>query len=329
MLDRMVMTKAPLRITFVGGGTDLPFYYENREFGAVVSAAINKYIYVTVNKKFDDKIRVSYSKTEIVDEIDQIQHPTVREALRLLNITKGIEIVSISDIPSNGTGLGSSSTFLVSLLHALHSYKGELVDSETLAREAVSIEREILKEPGGKQDQYAAAYGNLNLMKFYRNGNVNLMPATSRAEKINRIEDSLMLFYTGKGRSSSGIHSDQVINSEVNMEAYDEMKALTEPTFRAINNGDVESLGRLVHDNWVLKKKLSKKISDDWIDRIYHRALELGAIGGKIVGAGGDGFILIIADPSKHEPLLKGLGLEMTGFKFTHSGSRVIFIGEK
>ncbi len=329
MLDRMVMTKAPLRITFVGGGTDLPFYYENREFGAVVSAAINKYIYVTVNKKFDDKIRVSYSKTEIVDEIDQIQHPTVREALRLLNITKGIEIVSISDIPSNGTGLGSSSTFLVSLLHALHSYKGELVDSETLAREAVSIEREILKEPGGKQDQYAAAYGNLNLMKFYRNGNVNLIPVTSQADKINRIEDSLMLFYTGKGRSSLGIHSDQIINSEVNMEAYDEMKALTEPTFRAINNGDVESLGRLVHDNWILKKKLSKKISDDWIDRIYHRALELGAIGGKIVGAGGGGFILIIADPSKHEPLLKGLGLEMTGFKFTHSGSRVIFVGEK
>ena len=325
----MVMTKAPLRITFVGGGTDLPFYYENRDFGAVVSAAINKYIYVTVNKKFDDKIRVSYSKTEIVDEIDQIQHPTVREALRLLNITKGIEVVSISDIPSNGTGLGSSSTFLVSLLHALHSYKGELVDSETLAREAVSIEREILKEPGGKQDQYSAAYGNLNLMKFYGNGNVNLIPVTSQAEKINRIEESLMLFYTGKGIISSGIHSDQIINSEVNMDAYDEMKALTEPTFRAINNGDVESLGRLVHDNWILKKKLSKKISDDWIDRVYQRALELGAIGGKIVGAGGGGFILIIADPSKHELLLKGLGLEMTGFKFTQSGSRVIFVGEK
>lgn len=325
----MVMTKAPLRITFVGGGTDLPFYYENRDFGAVVSAAINKYIYVTVNKKFDDKIRVSYSKTEIVDEIDQIQHPTVREALRLLNITKGIEVVSISDIPSNGTGLGSSSTFLVSLLHALHSYKGELVDSETLAREAVSIEREILKEPGGKQDQYSAAYGNLNLMKFYGNGNVNLIPVTPQAEKINRIEESLMLFYTGKGRSSAGIHSDQIINSEVNMDAYDEMKALTEPTFRAINNGDVESLGRLVHDNWILKKKLSKKISDDWIDRVYQRALELGAIGGKIVGAGGGGFILIIADPGKHELLLKGLGLEMTGFKFTQSGSRVIFVGEK
>ncbi|MCW6158265.1 MAG: kinase [Thermoplasmatales archaeon] len=323
------MTKAPLRITFVGGGTDLPFYYENRDFGAVVSAAINKYIYVTVNKKFDDKIRVSYSKTEIVDEIDQIQHPTVREALRLLNITKGIEVVSISDIPSNGTGLGSSSTFLVSLLHALHSYKGELVDSETLAREAVSIEREILKEPGGKQDQYSAAYGNLNLMKFYGNGNVNLIPVTPQAEKINRIEESLMLFYTGKGRSSAGIHSDQIINSEVNMDAYDEMKALTEPTFRAINNGDVESLGRLVHDNWILKKKLSKKISDDWIDRVYQRALELGAIGGKIVGAGGGGFILIIADPGKHELLLKGLGLEMTGFKFTQSGSRVIFVGEK
>ncbi len=324
----MVMTKAPLRITFVGGGTDLPFYYEKRDFGAVVSAAVNKYIYVTVNKKFDDKIRVSYSKTEIVDDIDQLQHPTVREALRLLDLTKGIEIVSISDIPSNGTGLGSSSTFLVSLLHALHSYKGELVDSETLAREAVSIEREILKEPGGKQDQYAAAYGNLNLMKFFSNGSVNLTPITSHIDHINRIEDSLLLLYTGKGRSSSGIHRDQIVNSGTNMEAYDEMKALTGPTFKAINDGDVESLGRLVHENWSLKRKLSNKISDDWIDKMYQKAIELGAIGGKIVGAGGGGFMLVIAEPKRHGPIIKALGLERTNFKFTHSGSRVIFVGE-
>ncbi|MCL4333078.1 MAG: kinase [Candidatus Thermoplasmatota archaeon] len=328
MLERMVMTKAPLRITFVGGGTDLPFYYENRDYGAVVSAAINKYIYVTVNRKFDRKIRVSYSKTEIVDHIDEIQHPTVRESLRLLNLTEGIEIVSISDIPSNGTGLGSSSTFLVSLLHALHSYRGELVDSETLAKEAVLIEREVLKEPGGKQDQYAAAFGNLNLMKFFGNGTVSLTPVTSHVNNIRKVEDSLLLLYTGKGRSSSGIHEDQVVNSKAKMDAYDAMKELTGPTFKAISEGDVETLGRLVHENWSLKRNLSKKISDEWIDQMYQKAMELGAYGGKIVGAGGGGFMLLVAEPAKHELITKSLGLERTYFRFTHTGSRVIFVGE-
>jgi D-glycero-alpha-D-manno-heptose-7-phosphate kinase len=166
MLNRMVMTRAPLRITFVGGGTDLPFYYEKRDYGAVVSAAINKYICVTVNRKLDNDIRISYSKTEMVESVESIEHPAVREALRLFDIDKGIEIVSISDIPSRGTGLGSSSTFVVALLHALHSFRGEFVNQDELAREAVKIEREILKEPGGKQDQYLAAYGGVNLVKF-------------------------------------------------------------------------------------------------------------------------------------------------------------------
>ena len=192
------MTRAPLRITFVGGGTDLPFYYEKRDYGAVVSSAINKYIYVTVNSKFDSNIRISYSKTEIVSSVDRIEHPTIRESLRLWGIENGIEILSISDILSRGTGLGSSSAFLVALLHALHSYKGEFVGAEELARKAERVEREILREEGGKQDQYIAAYGGTNLIKFRNDGSGEMVNAVSHDSNLKRIEESLLLLYTNR-----------------------------------------------------------------------------------------------------------------------------------
>ena len=328
MLNRMVMARAPLRITFVGGGTDLPFYYEKRDYGAVVSGAINKYIYVTVNRKFDDNIRVSYSKTEIVDRVEKIEHPTVREALNLLGIEKGIEIVSISDIPSRGTGLGSSSTFVVALLHALHSFKGELVNQEELAREAVKIEREILKEPGGKQDQYVAAYGGVNFMKFVNGGSVDITPLISHDSNLKKVEDSLLLLYTGRERKSTEVHNDQINNSGDKMDVYDKMKGLTEETFRAVCDGDTDVLGKKMHENWSLKKSLSGKISDDWIDGLYSSAIRFGAKGGKIVGAGGGGFLLLVAERDKHEMISRELGLMKTDFKFCHSGSRVIFVGD-
>ena len=329
MLERMVMTRAPLRITFVGGGTDLPFYYEKRDYGAVVSSAINKYIYVTVNKKFDNKIRVSYSKTEIVDDVGSIEHPSVREALRYLGIEKGIEIVSISDIPSKGTGLGSSSSFLVGLLHALHSYKGEFVNSDELAREAVKIEREILREEGGgKQDQYIAAHGGINLMKFMRDGSVDMTSAISHDSNLKRVEDSLLLLYTNVERSSTEIHRDQIVNSALKMDTYDEMKKLAELAFKAICEGDVDSLGDMMDRNWRMKKSLSSKISDSWIDEKYEMSLKLGAKGGKLVGAGGGGFLLLVAEPEKHEMIARELGLRKVDFKFSQSGSRVIFVGD-
>ena len=328
MINRMVMTRAPLRITFVGGGTDLPFYYEKRDYGAVVSSAINKYIYVTVNKKFDDNIRISYSKTEIVDAVDKIEHPTVRESLRLLGIESGIEVVSISDIPSRGTGLGSSSTFLVALLHALHSYKGEFVNADELAREAVKIERHILREEGGKQDQYIASHGGINLMKFLNDGSVDMTSAISHDSNIKRIEDALLLLYTNRERSSTEIHRDQIINSSEKMDTYDKMKELAEVTFKAICDGNVEALGEFMKINWELKKSLSNKISDKWIDEKYEMALRLGAKGGKLVGAGGGGFLLLVAEPEKHEKIVKELGMKKVDFKFSQSGSRVIFVGE-
>ncbi|MCW6159347.1 MAG: kinase [Thermoplasmatales archaeon] len=328
MLNRMVMTRAPLRITFVGGGTDLPIYYEKRDYGAVVSSAINKYIYVTVNKKFDNNIRVSYSKTEIVDSVDKIEHPTVRESLRLLGIEVGIEIVSISDIPSRGTGLGSSSTFVVALLHALHSFKGEFVNADDLAREAVKIEREILREEGGKQDQYIAAHGGINLMKFMSDGSVDMTSAISHDSNLKRIEDSLLLLYTDRERSSTEIHKDQILNSTEKMKTYDEMKKLAEVTFKAICDGDANALGEFMNKNWEMKKSLSSKISDRWIDEKYERAMKMGAKGGKLVGAGGGGFLLLVAEPEKHDSIAKELGLRKIDFKFSQSGSRVIFVGD-
>ena len=328
MLNKMVMTRAPLRITFVGGGTDLPFYYEKRNYGAVVSSAINKYIYVTVNRKFDSSIRVSYSKTEIVDSVDRIEHPTIRESLRLLGIENGIEIVSISDIPSRGTGLGSSSTFLVALLHALHSYKGEFVSAEELAREAVKVEREILREEGGKQDQYIAAYGGTNLMKFRSDGSVEIVNAVSHDSNLKRVEESLLLLYTNRERSSTEIHRDQIENSHEKMNVYDEMKKLTDDVLKAICDGDLDTLGELMHRNWMMKRSLSSRISDSWIDEKYERALKLGAKGGKLVGAGGGGFLLLIAEPEKHENIARELGLRKVDFKFSQSGSRVIFVGD-
>ena len=328
MLNRMVMTRAPLRITFVGGGTDLRFYYEKRDYGAVVSSAINKYIYVTVNRKFDSSIRISYSKTEIVGSVDRVEHPTIRESLRLLGIENGIEVVSISDIPSRGTGLGSSSTFLVALLHALHSYKGEFVSAEELAREAVKVEREILGEEGGKQDQYIAAYGGTNLMKFRNDGSVEIVNAISHESNLKRVEESLLLLYTNRERSSTEIHRDQIENSSEKMNVYDEMKKLADRTLKAICDGDLDALGELMHRNWMMKRSLSSRISDGWIDEKYERALKLGAKGGKLVGAGGGGFLLLVAEPETHENIARELGLRKVNFRFSQSGSRVIFVGE-
>ena len=328
MFNRMVMTRAPLRITFVGGGTDLPFYYKKRDYGAVVSSAINKYIYVTVNRKFDSSIRISYSKTEMVDSVNRIEHPTIRESLKLLGIENGIEIVSISDIPSRGTGLGSSSTFLVALLHALHSYKGEFVSAEELAREAVKVEREILREEGGKQDQYIAAYGGTNLMKFRNDGSVEMVNAVSHDSNLKRIEKSLLLLYTNRERSSTEIHRDQIENSSEKMNVYDEMKKLTDGTLKAICDGDLDTLGELVHKNWMMKRSLSSRISDGWIDAKYESAIKLGAKGGKLVGAGGGGFLLLVAEPEKHGNIAKELGLRKLDFRSSQSGSRVIFVGE-
>ena len=328
MKNRMVMTRAPLRISFVGGGTDIPFYYKKSGYGAVTSAAIDKFIYVAVNKKFDDKIRVSYSRTEITDSIDKILHPSVRESLRLLELTKGIEIVSISDVPSQGTGLGSSSTFLVALLHALHSFKGEFVNAEQLAREAVHVERNILREAGGKQDQYMAAYGNIDLMKFYSDERVDVQPLIINEEKMKRLEESLLLLYLERGRSSSSIIEDQGVSADDQRATYDEFTKMAEDSCEYMVGGDVPELGSLVMKYWNLKKALSGRISDERIDDTILRALEMGAFGGQVIGAGGGGFLMLVANPQIHQKIANSLGLKKLDFRFQFGGSRVIFVGD-
>ena len=325
----MIMSRTPLRITFVGGGTDIPSYYREYGPGAVVSASINKYIYVAVNKKFDSKIRVSYSVTEMVDTVDEIRHPTVREALKLLGIDGGIEIVSISDIPSKGTGLGSSSTFLVGLLNALHAYKGEHASSLQLAEEAVKIEREILGEPGGKQDQYMAAYGGIQFMEFHQDERVSVKPVIMNEEMRAKLQSNLLLMYTGRERSSAEIHKVQASNVSSKVESYNLMKGMAYEMFDAMCNGATDEIGKLLHRNWEQKRLLADGITDRNIDSWYKAALSNGALGGKMIGAGGGGFLLLFASPDNHQKIVNALPeLKQENFSIEYGGSRIIFVGD-
>lgn len=325
----MIMTRTPLRITFTGGGTDISSYYKTRGPGAVVNAAINKYIYITINKKFDSDIRISYSKTEIVRSVGEIQHPSVREALRLLKIDGGIEIVSISDIPSGGTGLGSSSSFLVGLLNALHAWEGELASPEQLAEEAVHIERKVLKEPGGKQDQYIAAYGGMQFMEFNKDDSVVLKPIVMNEEARESMKGHLQLFYTKKQRSSTDIHISQAKNIVDHSKEYDTMRDLSYQLYHELPAGNWRETGLLLDKNWKLKKLLDNKISDSMIDEWYNRAIKAGADGGKLIGAGGGGFMLFFAPPEKHDAIRRALPeLREEKFDFEALGSRIIYVGD-
>lgn len=328
MTRRMIMSRTPLRITFTGGGTDIPEYFMNYGNGAVINATINKYIYITVNEKFDKKIRVSYSTTEIVENVDEIKHPVVREALNYLNIREKIEIVSISDIPSNGTGLGSSSTFTVGLLNALHAYKGEFASSSQLAREAVHIERNILKEEGGLQDQYSAAFGGLNFMEFYKENEVNVTPIIMPGNTMDELQKHLLLLYTNMERRSNGIHQDQRSKVSSLRENYRKMSELSHKLREDLNKGDYLVTGSILNENWNEKKKLSSRISMGEIDALYERAMEKGAKGGKLIGSGGGGFLMFFADPKYHKSISESLRMPVTPFRIVHRGSGIIFVGD-
>ncbi|MEM3416111.1 MAG: hypothetical protein QW719_02095 [Candidatus Micrarchaeaceae archaeon] len=296
----------------------------------MVNAAINKYIYIILNKPFDKKIRVGYSKTEIVDSIDQVQHPTAREALRLLEIDDGIEIVSLSDIPARiaGNGLGSSSSFIVGLLNALHAWKGELVSKEELAREAVKIEREILKEPGGKQDQYIAAYGGINMFEFGRDGTVITSPVIMQEAHRQEFRRHLLMLFTGSEHVSTAIHKEQVSLIEDKIASYDKMRDYAYTLYKNLASGDWAQTGKLLHENWLLKKTLSSGITNDKIDSLYEEGIRNGAEGGKIIGAGGGGFLLFFAKPELHSRIQNALGLEKVDFDFDYLGSRIIYVGD-
>ena len=320
----MIITKTPLRISFTGGGTDLPDYY-NINGGAVVSAGINKYIYITVNPKFDHKIRVSYSETEIVDEVDELRHDIVKEAMRMVGIKGGIEITSIADIPS-GTGLGSSSTFAVGVLNALYTYAGVRPSAEELAKGACDIEIEILKHPIGKQDQYAAAYGGMNYFEFNKDGSVLRKRIFLDEADARDMRQKLMLFYTGITRSADNVLKEQKKNTAGKLETLDFMKnQAKEMSEILMTDGFDERFGTMLHEGWMKKQTLAGSISDSTIKGYYDKALEAGAVGGKLLGAGGGGFLLFYCDEDKQKMVEQAVGLRRVDFHVSTNGSRVVF----
>lgn len=316
----MIITKTPFRISFLGGGSDLKDYYKING-GSVISTTINKHMYITVNKSFDDTIRLSYSVTEIVNNVDDLKHNIVREALKLVGIDKGIEITSISDIPKK-TGLGSSSSFTVGLLNALYAYKGELKSAEQLSKEACKIEIDLLKEPIGKQDQYAAGYGGFNCIKFHPDERVTVSPLL----KIDKLNKNLLLFYTNITRSASSILKEQKQNIKYKKEILDKMVKLVDEGKDALINKDFIKFGKILDKNWNYKKQLALNISNPLIDKWYDQAKKAGAIGGKLLGAGGGGFLLICCDENKKEKIIKSIPLKLIDFNFKKQGSKIIFV---
>lgn len=325
----MIISRTPLRISFVGGGSDIQSYYKYR-VGAVVSTAIDKYIYITVNKKFDHKIRASYSKTENVDHADQLEHPLIRECLKKVGIDHGIEVTSMADIPSEGTGLGSSSSYTVGLLNALYAYKGKHAPAEQLAREACKIEIDILKSPIGKQDHYIAAYGGLQYIQFNPDESVYIDPIICLSETKKEFEKRLLLLYTGLTRSASSIlavQSKNIQNKSSKRGTMAKMVALTREMQTALRKNKLGSIGKLLHKNWMLKKTMADGISNNTIDNLYKIARKHGAFGGKILGAGGGGFLLLYAEPEKHAKILSALpDLRLFPVRVEPQGSKIIFV---
>jgi len=323
----MIVSRTPLRMSFVGGGSDLPSYYKQKG-GAVLSTSVDKYMYVTVNKKFDNNIRLSYSITENESNIQKIKHPIVRNTLKLLDIQGGVEITSISDIPSQGSGLGSSSSYTVALLHALYAYKGENASKEELGRLSSHIEIDLCGDRIGKQDQYAAAFGGLNLIEFNEDDSVVVSPVICKPKTIKKMEDSIIVFYTGRTRSASALLSEQSKNMKQadKRELMSNMVSLAYDMRDLLENDDIEPLGELLDKNWQLKRQMTVGISNSQIDDWYSKGILAGATGGKLLGAGDGGFIMFFAPQEKHVDITKAMkDLQRIPFSFDDGGSKVVF----
>jgi D-glycero-alpha-D-manno-heptose-7-phosphate kinase len=325
----MIISSTPLRVSFLGGGSDLPSYYRRRG-GLVLSTTIDKYVYVTISRKFDDAVRVSYSRTEEVATASQVEHPVVREALGFLGVQGGVEITSIADIPAKGTGLGSSSSFTVGLLNALHAFRGRHVAADQLAEESCHIEMDRCREPIGRQDQYAAAFGGFNCIRFHEDDTVTVQRFLWKPEVFEDLQSRLMMFYTGITRSASALLSEQSSNmtsDDDKVAIMDRMVASAEAALADLRDGRLDSLGEALHENWELKKSLARGISNPAIDQAYDAARAAGAIGGKILGAGGGGFLLFAVPEDRRESVRNALSaLREMPFRFSRHGSRIIFV---
>jgi D-glycero-alpha-D-manno-heptose-7-phosphate kinase len=325
----MIVSRAPVRFSLGGGGTDLPAYAE-RFGGYLVSAAIDKYIYVTANKRFHRDIRLAYSKTEIVPSVDRIEHPLFREALRMTQIEHSIELTSVADLPAN-SGLGSSSSFTVALLNALHTWKREFVSSRQLAEEACSIEIERLGEPIGKQDQYIAAFGNITAFTFATDGSVLVEPVPVRDEALDELETNLVIVWSGIERPARVVLREQgqrlrELEPDV-VERMHKIKELGHEVYRLLVDGDVDRYGELLHHHWTQKRKLASKMTDSALDEHYEAARAAGALGGKLMGAGGGGFFMFYVRPADKRRLIETMaarGLRILRFRFDVDGARIV-----
>lgn len=325
----MIISRAPLRFSLGGGGSDLPAYARVHG-GFVVSAAIDKYVYVTANRRFYRDIRLAYSKTEIVPDVEAIEHPIFREALRMTGISHGIELTSVAELPSN-SGLGSSSTFTVALLNALHAYRREFVSSRQLAEEACVLEIDRLGEPIGKQDQYISAFGNVTALTFDPAGAVAVEPVPVRDEVLDELESNLVIAYSGVERQARTVLSEQDRSlRQAGGAAAEDMhriKAIGQEVHRLLSDGDVDRYGELLHEHWRRKRRQASSMTDPALDEHYEAARQAGALGGKIMGAGGGGFFMFYVRPADKRRVLETLerrGLRRLRFRFDMDGARIV-----
>jgi len=321
----LIIVQTPLRISFFGGGTDFPSFFME-EGGCVLTSAIDKYIYVAVKERFDSKLRIGYTQTEMVDSVDEIQHELIREALRLTSIHSSIEITTMGDIPSEGSGLGSSSTVTVGALHALYTYLGEIVSAEKLAREACGIEIDKLKKPIGIQDQYIAAYGNLRFFDFQPDGQIKVEKVALDSDSRRALNDRFLLFFTGVSRRADNILNEQKNNIKDRLTVLREIKQMVYEARSFLSAGDFDAFGSLMHESWKLKKRLAGQITNGAIDDMYELARRSGAIGGKITGAGGGGFLLLYVPYERQVAVRNALcELQELPFRLEADGTKVIF----
>ncbi len=321
----MIITQTPLRISFVGGGTDFAGFY-TRHGGAVVSSAIDKYVYVIVKERFDQMIYLNWKKKEIVDEVGKIEHELIREAMRKTGVLGGVEITTLSDIPAEGSGLGSSSSVLVGLLNALYLYQGIPVNADKLAEEACEIEIDVLKKPIGKQDQYVAAYGGLKYFIFNEDHTVTVNTPKVTNETLGNLSENLLLFFTGKTRKAAVVLKKQKKNINNKIELLKKMRDQADKLLDHLERDDFGYLGKALEDGWVLKKQLALGITDPEIDRMYLKAKKAGAKGGKIAGAGGGGFLLLYVPLHKQTSVRAALkDYRELPFKLERDGSKAIF----
>jgi D-glycero-alpha-D-manno-heptose-7-phosphate kinase len=320
----LIIAQTPLRISFFGGGTDFPDYFLS-EGGCVLSSAINKFIFVTIKERFDDMLRIGYTRTEIVESIDEISHELIRESLRKTGVKKGVEIITMGDIPA-GSGLGSSSAVTVGALHAMYAYRNTLVSTDRLAEEACDIEVNILGKPIGFQDQYIAAFGGLRFIEFQQNGRVITEVVNLDPEIQKKLSERLLLYFSGITRKSESILTSQKENISQRLPILRKLKEMAYQARESLCAGSIDDLGYLLHESWQLKKQLAAGISNSMLEDCYQAAIDAGAYGGKVTGAGGGGFLMLYCPLEKREQVRAALShLRELPFQLEPGGSKVIF----